>query len=136
MPFGTIEQAIEDIRAGKVGLVADDEDRENEGDLVHAAQHVTPEKINFMLEAKGWICLALTPERCEELELGPMSRGNTEAMKTAFTVTIDASPRFGVTTGISAADRAATSPRSPVFSGAAWKATSTTLPAGMSSMAC
>jgi len=108
MPFGTVEQAIEDIRAGKFVLVADDEDRENEGDLICAAELITPEKVNFMLEAKGWICLALTPERCEELELGPMSRGNTEAMKTAFTVTIDASGRFGVTTGISASDRATT----------------------------
>ncbi|MBV9879093.1 MAG: bifunctional 3,4-dihydroxy-2-butanone-4-phosphate synthase/GTP cyclohydrolase II [Gemmatirosa sp.] len=108
MPFGTVEQAIEDIRAGKFVLVADDEDRENEGDLVCAAELVTPEMVNFLLGAKGMICLALTPERCAELELGPMSRGNTEAMKTAFTVTIDASARFGVTTGISAADRATT----------------------------
>jgi 3,4-dihydroxy 2-butanone 4-phosphate synthase/GTP cyclohydrolase II len=108
MPFGTVEQAIEDIRAGKFVLVADDEDRENEGDLVCAAELITPEKVNFMLAAKGWICLALTPERCEELELVQMSRGNNEAMKTAFTVTIDASPRFGVTTGISASDRATT----------------------------
>jgi 3,4-dihydroxy 2-butanone 4-phosphate synthase / GTP cyclohydrolase II len=108
MTFGTVEQAIEDIRAGKFVLVADDEDRENEGDLICAAELITPEKVNFMLDAKGWICLALTPERCEQLELGPMSRGNTEAMKTAFTVTIDASARYGVTTGISASDRATT----------------------------
>src|SRR5919112_5463225 len=108
MSFSTVEQAIEDFRNGKFVLVADDEDRENEGDLICAAELITPEKVNFLLEAKGWICLALTPERCEELELGPMSRGNTEAMKTAFTVTIDASARFGVTTGISASDRATT----------------------------
>jgi 3,4-dihydroxy 2-butanone 4-phosphate synthase/GTP cyclohydrolase II len=108
MPFGTVEQAIEDIRAGKFVLVADDEDRENEGDLICAAELITAEKVNFLLGAKGMICLAITPERCEQLELTQMSRGNNEAMKTAFTVTIDASPRFGVTTGISAGDRATT----------------------------
>jgi 3,4-dihydroxy 2-butanone 4-phosphate synthase/GTP cyclohydrolase II len=108
MPFGTIEQAIEDIRAGKFVLVADDEDRENEGDLVCAAEHITPEMVNFLLGAKGMICLALTRERCAQLDLPLMSEHNTEAMRTAFTVSIDAAPRFGVTTGISAADRAAT----------------------------
>ena len=108
MAFGTIEQAIDDLRAGKFVVVADDEDRENEGDLVCAAQHVTPEMVNFMLDAKGMICLALTPERCAQLDLPLMSEDNTEAMRTAFTVSIDAAPRFGVTTGISAADRAAT----------------------------
>src|ERR671916_420018 len=106
MAFGTIEQAIDDLRAGKFVVVADDEDRENEGDLVCAAQHVTPEMVNFMLEAKGMICLALTAERCAQLDLPLMSETNTEAMRTAFTVSIDAAPRFGVTTGISAADRA------------------------------
>src|SRR5688500_17069540 len=108
MPFGTVEQALDEIRAGRFVLVADDEDRENEGDLIIAAECITPEKVNFLLDAKGWICLALTPERCEQLELGPMSRHNSEAMRTAFTVTIDASARFGVTTGISASDRATT----------------------------
>jgi 3,4-dihydroxy 2-butanone 4-phosphate synthase/GTP cyclohydrolase II len=108
MPFGTIEQAIEDIRAGKFVLVADDEDRENEGDLICAAEHITPEMVNFLLGAKGMICLALTRERCAQLDLPLMSEHNTEAMRTAFTVSIDAAPRFGVTTGISAADRAAT----------------------------
>jgi 3,4-dihydroxy 2-butanone 4-phosphate synthase/GTP cyclohydrolase II len=108
MPFGTIEQAIEDIRVGKFVVVADDEDRENEGDLVCAAQHVTPEMVNFMLGVKGMICLALTSERCAQLDLPLMSENNTEAMRTAFTVSIDAAPRFGVSTGISAADRAAT----------------------------
>jgi 3,4-dihydroxy-2-butanone 4-phosphate synthase len=103
-----VEQAIADIRDGKFVVVADDEDRENEGDLVCAAQHVTPEMVNFMLDAKGMICLALTPERCAQLDLPLMSEDNTEAMRTAFTVSIDAAPRFGVTTGISAADRAAT----------------------------
>jgi 3,4-dihydroxy 2-butanone 4-phosphate synthase / GTP cyclohydrolase II len=110
MPFGTIEQAIADLRAGKFVVVADDEDRENEGDLICAAQLVTPEMINFMLKAKGMICLALTPERVDQLQLPLMSeeRVNTEAMRTAFTVSVDAAPRFGVTTGISAADRAKT----------------------------
>ena len=108
MAFGTIEQAIDDLRAGKFIVVADDEDRENEGDLVCAAEHVTPAMVNFMLDAKGMICLALTPERCAQLDLPLMSEDNTEAMRTAFTVSIDAAPRFGVSTGISAADRAAT----------------------------
>ena len=108
MPFGTVEQAIDDIRAGRFVVVADDEDRENEGDLVCAAQHVTPAMVNFMLDAKGMICLALTAERCRQLDLPLMSETNTEAMRTAFTVSIDAAPRFGVSTGISAADRATT----------------------------
>ena len=108
MPFGTVEQAIADIRAGKFVVVADDEDRENEGDLICAAEHVTPAMVNFMLAAKGMICLALTTERCRQLDLPLMQENNTEAMRTAFTVSIDAAPRFGVTTGISAADRAAT----------------------------
>jgi 3,4-dihydroxy 2-butanone 4-phosphate synthase / GTP cyclohydrolase II len=108
MPFATMQQAIEDIRAGKWVVVADDEDRENEGDLVCAAQLVTPEMVNFALEAKGMLCLALTAERCAQLDLPLMSEDNSEAMRTAFTVSIDAAPRFGVTTGISAADRAAT----------------------------
>mgnify|MGYP002778008927 FL=1 len=108
MAFGTIEQALAELRAGRCIVVADDEDRENEGDLVCAAEFVTAETVNFLLDAKGMICLALTPERCAELDLPLMSDSNTEAMRTAFTVSIDAAPRFGVTTGISAADRAAT----------------------------
>ncbi len=109
MTFGTIEQAIEDLRNGKLIIVADDEDRENEGDLVCAAELVTPETINFMAtHGRGLICLALTAERCEQLGLPQMSARNTEALSTAFTVSIDAERRFGVTTGISAADRAAT----------------------------
>ena len=109
MAFGTIEQAIADIRAGRFIVVADDEDRENEGDLVCAAHLVTPEMVNFMIrKAGGMICLALTGERVEQLQLPLMSEENSEAMRTAFTVTIDAAPRFGVTTGISAADRAKT----------------------------
>ena len=109
MAFGTIEQALADIRAGKFLVVADDEDRENEGDIICAASLVTPEMVNFMIrKAGGMICLALTGERVDQLQLPLMSEENSEAMRTAFTVTIDAAPRFGVTTGISAADRAKT----------------------------
>jgi len=109
MPFGTVEQAIADVRAGKLVLVADDESRENEGDLIAAAEKVTPETINFMLvHGRGLICLTLTPERCEALGLPQMVEHNTEAHETAFTVSVDAGARFGVTTGISAADRATT----------------------------
>jgi 3,4-dihydroxy 2-butanone 4-phosphate synthase/GTP cyclohydrolase II len=109
MPFGMIEQAIADIRAGKLVIVADDEARENEGDLVGAAEKVTPEMINFMaMHARGLICTPLLPERCQALGLPQMAEQNTEAHETAFTVSVDAAARFGVTTGISAADRAAT----------------------------
>jgi len=109
MVFATITQAIADLRAGKMIIVTDDEDRENEGDLVCAAEAVTPEIINFMAQfGRGWICLALPPEDCDRLELKQMVERNTESMQTAFTVTIDAERRFGVTTGISAADRATT----------------------------
>ncbi len=109
MSFATIEQAIADIKAGKFVLVADDEDRENEGDLICAAEKITPEMINFLLlNARGLICLALTPERVEHLRLSPQSEANTEAMRTAFTTTIDAAARYGVTTGVSASDRATT----------------------------
>lgn len=109
MPFASIEQALADLKAGKVIVVVDDEDRENEGDLVCAAESATPDVINFMAQhGRGWICLALTPEDCDRLELPQMVTRNTESMETAFTVTIDAERRFGVTTGISAADRATT----------------------------
>ena len=109
MAFGTIEQAIADIRAGKFVIVADDEDRENEGDLICAAQLVTPEMINFMIrKAGGLICLALTGDRVDSLGLTPMSETNPDEYRTAYTVSIDASPRYGVTTGISAQDRATT----------------------------
>ncbi|HEX8692805.1 MAG TPA: bifunctional 3,4-dihydroxy-2-butanone-4-phosphate synthase/GTP cyclohydrolase II [Longimicrobium sp.] len=109
MPFDSVEAAIEDIRQGKMVIVADDEDRENEGDLVCAAALVTPEIINFMAtHGRGLICLALPPERADELDLRPMTDVNTEALGTAFTISVDAAPRFGVTTGISAADRATT----------------------------
>ena len=109
MAFGTVEQAIEDIRAGRFVLVADDEDRENEGDLICAAQLVTPELVNFMIRrAGGLICVALTGERVDQLGLAPMSETNVDDYRTAYTISIDASPRFGVTTGISAQDRATT----------------------------
>jgi 3,4-dihydroxy 2-butanone 4-phosphate synthase / GTP cyclohydrolase II len=107
--FGTIEQAIDDLRNGKIIIVADDEDRENEGDLVCAAELVTPETINFMTKhGRGLICLALTGERCDQLGLPQMTERNTEELSTAFTVSIDAERRFGVSTGISASDRATT----------------------------
>jgi 3,4-dihydroxy 2-butanone 4-phosphate synthase/GTP cyclohydrolase II len=106
-PFATIEDAIEDIRQGKMVVVCDDENRENEGDLTMAAQFVTPEAINFMAkEGRGLVCLALTPERCDELGLDLMAAKNESAFETAFTVSIEA--RSGVSTGISAADRART----------------------------
>jgi 3,4-dihydroxy 2-butanone 4-phosphate synthase/GTP cyclohydrolase II len=105
--FATIEEALEDIAAGRMIVVVDDEDRENEGDLVMAAQFVTPDAINFMTrQAGGWICLALTPERCDELGLDLMAAKNESAHQTPFTVTIEA--REGVTTGISVHDQAHT----------------------------
>ncbi len=105
--FATIEEALEDIASGKMVVVVDDEDRENEGDLVMAAQFVTPDAINFMTrQAGGWICLALTPERCDELGLDLMAAKNESAHQTPFTVTIEA--REGVTTGISVHDQAHT----------------------------
>jgi 3,4-dihydroxy 2-butanone 4-phosphate synthase/GTP cyclohydrolase II len=109
MAIGTIEQAVADIRAGKLVIVADDEDRENEGDLICAAELATPAMVNFMARyGRGMICLALTSERVDELGLSPMAETNPDEYRTAYTVTIDASPRFGVTTGISAQDRATT----------------------------
>ncbi len=105
--FSSIEEALEDIAAGRMVVVVDDEDRENEGDVVMAAQFVTPDAINFMnRQAGGWICLALTPDRCDELGLELMSLKNETAYETPFTVTIEA--REGVTTGISTADQAHT----------------------------
>jgi 3,4-dihydroxy 2-butanone 4-phosphate synthase/GTP cyclohydrolase II len=106
-PFATIEQAIADIRDGKMVIVCDDENRENEGDLTMAAQFVTPDAVNFMAkEGRGLICLALTAARCDELGLDLMAAKNESAFETAFTVSIEA--RNGVSTGISAADRART----------------------------
>jgi 3,4-dihydroxy 2-butanone 4-phosphate synthase/GTP cyclohydrolase II len=107
MPFATIPEAIEDFRAGRMVVVVDDEDRENEGDLTLAAEMVTPELINFMaLHGRGLVCLALSSERCDELQLPLMSAVNSSRFGTAFCEAIDA--RAGVTTGISAADRALT----------------------------
>jgi len=106
-PFNNIEDAVRDIKRGKFVILVDDEDRENEGDLVIAAEKVTPQAINFMARhARGLICLALTPERVEELHLPQQAVENTAVFGTAFTVSIDA--RKDITTGISAADRATT----------------------------
>ena len=106
--LASIETAIEELGAGRMIVVVDDEDRENEGDLTMAAEMVTPEAINFMAtHGRGLICLAITGERADELELGPMAQRNTCCRGTAFTVSIDAIGR-GVTTGISARDRAQT----------------------------
>jgi len=107
MSVATIEAAIEDIRQGKMVILVDDEDRENEGDLTLAAEAATPENINFMAKyGRGLICLTLTPDACDQLGLRPMVRDNTSPFETAFTVSIEA--KHGVTTGISAADRAHT----------------------------
>lgn len=106
--LNTIEEAIEDIRQGKIIIVVDDEDRENEGDFLAAAEKVTPEMINFMAtHGRGLICAPLTESRCKELELRPMVSNNTDPMETAFTVSVDLKGH-GVTTGISASDRAKT----------------------------
>ncbi len=107
MPFDKIEEAIEDLQQGKIIILVDDEDRENEGDLVIVAEKVTPEAVNFMAKyGRGLICLALTRERVEQVGLSMMVNDNTSNFRTAFTVSIDA--KEGVTTGISAADRART----------------------------
>ncbi len=107
MTFNTIEEGIADIRSGKMVILVDDEDRENEGDLTMAAEAVTPAAINFMAKyGRGLICLSLTPERVEKLQLPMMTTDNTSQFGTAFTISIEA--RKGVTTGISAADRATT----------------------------
>jgi 3,4-dihydroxy 2-butanone 4-phosphate synthase / GTP cyclohydrolase II len=106
-PFAPIDDAIEQIRQGHMVVVVDDENRENEGDLVLAAQFATPQAVNFMaMHARGLVCLALTPERCDELGLDLMAAKNEDPLKTAFTVSVDAAE--GVTTGISAAERAHT----------------------------
>jgi 3,4-dihydroxy 2-butanone 4-phosphate synthase/GTP cyclohydrolase II len=106
--LNTIEEAIQDIKDGKVIIVVDDENRENEGDFLAAAENVTPEMINFMAtHGRGLICAPLTEKRCKELELGMMVHNNTDPMETAFTVSVDLRGN-GVTTGISASDRAKT----------------------------
>lgn len=107
--FSTVEAAIEAIRNGEVVIVADDEDRENEGDFICAAEKITPDIINLMAaEGRGLICLTLTPETCDKLALSQMISPSQDPLGTAFTVSIDASTKYGVTTGISASDRAMT----------------------------
>src|ERR1700728_3270013 len=107
-PFTDVQTAIDEIRAGRMVVVVDDEDRENEGDLTMAAEKITPEAVNFMARyGRGLICLAMTLERLDYLRLQPMSAQNTARFGTAFTESIDALGR-GVTTGISAYDRAET----------------------------
>jgi len=106
--LNTIEEAINDIRNGKVIIVVDDENRENEGDFLAAAEKITPETINFMAtHGRGLICAPLTENRCKELDLGMMVNNNTDPMETAFTVSVDLRGN-GVTTGISASDRSKT----------------------------
>src|SRR3954466_13433331 len=107
MSVSPVTEIIEEMRAGRMVILVDEEDRENEGDLVLAAEHVTPEAINFMARfGRGLVCLTLTRERCERLRLPPMVARNGTKMGTAFTISIEAAE--GVTTGISAADRART----------------------------
>ena len=107
MPISPIPELVAELAAGRMVVLVDEEDRENEGDLVLAADHVTPEAINFMAKhGRGLICLTLTRERCERLRLQSMARSNGTKFGTAFTVSIEAAQ--GVTTGISAADRART----------------------------
>ena len=109
IPFSPIEHAFEDLREGKLIILVDDEDRENEGDLVVAAQNITADRVNFMLNVgRGVLCMPMTRERCEALNLSLQTSENTTPFGTAFTVTIDAHSRFGVTTGVSSFDRAKT----------------------------
>ena len=109
VPISPVEEIVAEMRAGRMVVLVDEEDRENEGDLVLASDHVTPEAINFMARfGRGLICLTLTRERCEFLKLPPMAARNGTVYSTAFTISIEAAE--GVTTGISAADRARTSP--------------------------
>ena len=109
MPFAPIPDILENLKAGKMIVLVDDEDRENEGDIVVAAEKVTPAIMNFILkEARGVVCLALSGELCDKLRLHSQVAHNTASLSTDFTVTIDAARRFGVTTGVSAKDRAAT----------------------------
>lgn len=104
-----VDEALTELRAGRFIVIADDEHRENEGDLICAAQHITPESMNFILsEARGCVCLALTEQRAKQLDLRLMVEENQTRLGTAFTVTIDADTGFGVSTGVSAFDRART----------------------------
>ncbi|RDW15225.1 3,4-dihydroxy-2-butanone-4-phosphate synthase [Oceanobacillus arenosus] len=107
--FDSVETALEVMGNGGLIIVSDDEDRENEGDLVGIAELITPEKINFMIsQAKGLVCMPMEEQIARKLGIPQMVQNNTESMRTAFTVSIDAHPKFGVTTGISAWDRAKT----------------------------
>src|SRR5438552_10492159 len=109
MALSPIPEVLDELRAGKPIVLVDDEDRENEGDLVYAAEKVTPEAVNFMLkEARGILCLALPGETCDRLRLHSQTEVNTASLGTAFTVSVDAHKRFGVTTGVSARDRSKT----------------------------
>jgi len=109
MAFASIPEVIEELKAGRMIVLVDDEDRENEGDLVIAAEHCTPEAMNFILGfGRGTVCLALSGDICDRLRLHPQTDLNSSQLGTAFTVTIDAHPKFGVTTGVSARDRATT----------------------------
>src|SRR5213075_831721 len=109
MPLSPIPEVLEELKAGKPIVLVDDEDRENEGDLVYAAEKVTPEAVNFILrEARGVLCLALPGEVCDRLRLHSQTEFNTASLGTAFTVSVDAHTKFGVTTGVSARDRAKT----------------------------
>ncbi|MDD5645543.1 MAG: 3,4-dihydroxy-2-butanone-4-phosphate synthase, partial [bacterium] len=107
MKFNSVEEIISELKTGRMVILVDDENRENEGDLVMAAEKVTPENINFMLfHGRGLICVPMTPDKIDRLNLDPMVRINADTYKTAFTVSVDA--KSGVTTGISAFDRAKT----------------------------
>ena len=109
MPFSPIPEILEELKLGRPIVLVDDEDRENEGDIVYAAEKITPEAMNFTVrEARGVVCLALTSELCDKLHLHAQTEVNTAQMGTAFTVAVDAHPKFGVTTGVSAKDRATT----------------------------
>ena len=107
MAFASIPEILEDMRAGKAVVLVDDESRENEGDFVVAAEKMTVEMINFLTRVgAGYLCVAMTPEDCERLDLGPQTGVNTSVRGTAFTVTVDGHPKHGVGTGISARDHA------------------------------
>src|ERR1035441_7870219 len=109
MSFAPIPEILEELKLGKPIVLVDDEDRENEGDIVYAAEKVTPQAINFMLtHARGLICLALPGEHCDRLHLHSQVEHNTAQLNTAFTVSVDAHPKFGVSTGISVKDQAQT----------------------------
>lgn len=109
MPFANIPDAIDALRRGQMIVLMDDFDRENEGDLVCAAEFITPQIVNFMLrEARGVLCVALSPEYCDRLQLYPQAAHNTAPLGTAFTVTVDGHPKYGITTGVSANERSTT----------------------------